>query len=511
MAEEKTKTVRTMVLLPLRGVLVFPYMIIHLDVGREKSINALEQVMMQDRMIMLATQKDAQNDKPQPGDIYESGTVAEIKQLLKLPGGTMRVLVEGLHRAKVTRFVREEPYFEVEVQEFKDVMIRKTPELAAQSRMLAHQFEQWGKLSKKVPPETIASVMLVEDPDRLTDMILGHMPLKLEDKQELLAAVDIRQRLDLLTEIISREMEILEIEKKISGRVRKQMEKTQKEYFLREQMKAIQQELGEKDDRASEVEEYRQKMRDQDLPKDVAEKVAKEIERLEKMSPMSAESGVIRTYLDWLLGLPWSALTTDRLDIDIAEKIMEEDHYGLEKVKERILEYLSVRKLTETMKGPILCLVGPPGVGKTSLARSIARSMERKFVRVSLGGVRDEAEIRGHRRTYVGALPGRIIQGMKTVGSKNPVFLLDEIDKMSSDFRGDPGAALLEVLDPEQNNTFSDHYIELPFDLSRVLWVVTANAVHNIPRPLLDRMEMISISGYTQEEKIQIAKKFLIP
>ena len=511
MAEEKTKTVRTMVLLPLRGVLVFPYMIIHLDVGREKSINALEQVMMQDRMIMLATQKDAQNDKPQPGDIYESGTVAEIKQLLKLPGGTMRVLVEGLHRAKVTRFVREEPYFEVEVQEFKDVMIRKTPELAAQSRMLAHQFEQWGKLSKKVPPETIASVMLVEDPDRLTDMILGHMPLKLEDKQELLAAVDIRQRLDLLTEIISREMEILEIEKKISGRVRKQMEKTQKEYFLREQMKAIQQELGEKDDRASEVEEYRQKMRDQDLPKDVAEKVAKEIERLEKMSPMSAESGVIRTYLDWLLGLPWSALTTDRLDIDIAEKIMEEDHYGLEKVKERILENLSVRKLTETMKGPILCLVGPPGVGKTSLARSIARSMERKFVRVSLGGVRDEAEIRGHRRTYVGALPGRIIQGMKTVGSKNPVFLLDEIDKMSSDFRGDPGAALLEVLDPEQNNTFSDHYIELPFDLSRVLWVVTANAVHNIPRPLLDRMEMISISGYTQEEKIQIAKKFLIP
>ena len=511
MAEDKVTAARTMILLPLRGVLVFPYMIIHLDVGREKSINALEQVMMQDRLIMLATQKDAQNDKPQPGDIYEAGTVAEIKQLLKLPGGTMRVLVEGLHRARITRFVREEPYFEVDVQEFKDVMVRKTPELAAQSRMLSHQFEQWSKLSKKVPPETIASVLLVDDPDRLTDLILGHMPLKLEDKQELLAAVDIRQRLDLLTEIINREMEILEIEKKISGRVRKQMEKTQKEYFLREQMKAIQQELGEKDDRASEVEEYRQKMREQDLPKDVAEKVAKEIDRLEKMSPMSAESGVIRTYLDWLLGLPWSTITNDRLDIDIAEKIMEEDHYGLEKVKERILEYLSVRKLTETMKGPILCLVGPPGVGKTSLARSIARSMERKFVRVSLGGVRDEAEIRGHRRTYVGALPGRIIQGMKTVGSKNPVFLLDEIDKMSSDFRGDPGAALLEVLDPEQNNTFSDHYIELPFDLSKVLWVVTANAIHNIPRPLLDRMEMITISGYTQEEKIQIAKKFLIP
>jgi len=511
MPEIANKKLKTMVLLPLRGVLVFPYMIIHLDVGREKSISALEQVMMQDRLIMLATQKDAQNDKPLPEDIYEAGTVAEIKQLLKLPGGTMRVLVEGLHRAKIVRFVREEPYFEVDVKEYKDIVFRKTPELQAQARMLAHQFEQWSKLSKKVPPETIASVVMVEDIDRLTDLILGHLQLKLEDKQNLLAAVDIRQRMDLLTEIINRETEILEIEKKITGRVRKQMEKTQKEYFLREQMKAIQQELGEKDERASEVEEYRQKMKEQDLPKEVAEKVAKEIERLERMSPMSAESGVIRTYLDWLLGLPWTTQTNDRLDIDIAETIMEEDHYGLEKVKERILEYLSVRKLTETMKGPILCLVGPPGVGKTSLARSIARSMERKFVRVSLGGVRDEAEIRGHRRTYVGALPGRIIQGMKTVGSQNPVFLLDEIDKMSSDFRGDPGAALLEVLDPEQNNTFSDHYIELPFDLSRVLWVVTANAVHNIPRPLLDRMEMITISGYTQEEKIQIAKKFLIP
>ena len=511
MSENKVENTKTMIMLPLRGVLVFPYMIIHLDVGREKSINALEQVMMQDRLIMLVTQRDAQNDTPTPGDIYEAGTVAEVKQLLKLPGGTMRVLVEGLHRARIVRYVKEDPFFEVEVEEFKDVMVRKTPELEAQARMLAHQFEQWAKLSKKIPPETVATVVAVDDPDRLSDLVLGHLPLKLEDKQELLAAVDIRTRMDLLMEIINREMEILEIEKKISGRVRKQMEKTQKEYFLREQMKAIQQELGEKDERASEVEEYRQKMKEQELPKEVAEKVSKEIERLEKMSPMSAESGVIRTYLDWLLGLPWSNETSDRLDINIAEQYLEEDHYGLEKVKERILEYLSVRKLAKTMKGPILCLVGPPGVGKTSLARSIARSMERKFVRVSLGGVRDEAEIRGHRRTYVGALPGRIIQGMKTVGSKNPVFLLDEIDKMSSDFRGDPGAALLEVLDPEQNNTFSDHYIELPFDLSHVLWVVTANALHNIPRPLLDRMEMITISGYTQEEKIQIAKKFLIP
>jgi ATP-dependent Lon protease len=511
MADDKDKNTKTMIMLPLRGVLVFPYMIIHLDVGREKSIKALEQVMMQDRLIMLATQKDAQNDVPLPEDIYDAGTVAEVKQLLKLPGGTMRVLVEGLHRARIISYVKEDPYFEVEVEEYKDVTVQKTPEIEAQSRMLAHQFDQWAKLSKKIPPETVATVVAVEDPDRLSDLVLGHLPLKLEDKQELLAAVDIRKRIDLLTEIINREMEILEIEKKISGRVRKQMEKTQKEYFLREQMKAIQQELGEKDERASEVEEYRQKMKEQELPKDVAEKITKEIDRLEKMSPMSAESGVIRTYLDWLIGLPWSKETLDRLDINIAEKYLDEDHYGLEKVKERILEYLSVRQLTQTMKGPILCLVGPPGVGKTSLARSIARSLERKFVRVSLGGVRDEAEIRGHRRTYVGALPGRIVQGMKTVGSKNPVFLLDEIDKMSSDFRGDPGAALLEVLDPEQNNTFSDHYIELPFDLSHVLWVVTANAVHNIPRPLLDRMEMITISGYTQEEKIQIAKKFLIP
>ena len=510
MPENKTK-LKTMIMLPLRGVLVFPYMIIHLDVGREKSINALEQVMMQDRLIMLATQRDAQNDKPGPADIYEAGTVAEIKQLLKLPGGTMRVLVEGLYRARIHSYLKEDPYFEVEVEEFREVATRKTPELEAQARLLARQFEQWAKLSKKIPPETLVTVIAVEDPDRLSDLILGHLPLKLEDKQELLAAVDIEKRLGLLTDIVNREMEILEIEKKISGRVRKQMEKTQKEYFLREQMKAIQQELGEKDERTSEAEEYRQKMKDQDLPKEVAERVAKEIDRLEKMSPMSAESGVIRTYLDWLLGLPWSIETQDRLDIDLAEKNLDEDHYGLEKVKERILEYLSVRKLAETMKGPILCLVGPPGVGKTSLARSIARSMERKFVRVSLGGVRDEAEIRGHRRTYVGALPGRIIQGMKTVGSKNPVFLLDEIDKMSSDFRGDHGAALLEVLDPEQNNSFSDHYIELPFDLSHVLWVVTANALHNIPRPLLDRMEMITISGYTQEEKVQIAKKFLIP
>ena len=505
-----SKKKRLIPLLPLRGILVFPYMIIHLDVGREKSINALEEAMVHDRLIMLATQKDAQNDKPDPEDIFSVGTVAEIKQLLKLPGGTIRVLVEGLHRAEIIRYVELEPYYQVEINEF-DEAEGKSPEVEALTRSAIYQFEQWVKLSKKIPPETLVSVVTVEEPGRLADLIASHLSLKIEDKQALLDAIGVKERLEKLCEIIGREMEILELEKKINVRVRKQMEKTQKEYYLREQLKAIQKELGDKDDRTAEVDEYRQRMKELDLPKEVAEKVTKEIERLEKMPPMVAESAVIRTYLDWLLSLPWTKETTDRLDIKQAEETLDEDHYGLEKVKERILEYLSIRKLTQAMKGPILCLVGPPGVGKTSLARSIARSMERKFVRISLGGVRDEAEIRGHRRTYVGAMPGRIVQGMRTVGTKNPVFLLDEIDKMSSDFRGDPSAALLEVLDPEQNNSFSDHYVELPFDLSRVLWVVTANVMHNIPRPLLDRMEIISIPGYTEEEKVQIAKRYLIP
>ncbi|MBP2639777.1 MAG: lon1 [Firmicutes bacterium] len=505
-----TDMLQTMPLLPLRGIFVFPYMIIHLDVGREKSIKALEEAMVQDRHIMLATQKDAQNDQPSPDDIFQTGTVAEIKQLLKLPGGTIRVLVEGLHRAEIREYISLDPFYQVSVREFAETDF-KTPEIEALVRTAVHEFEQWVKLSKKIPPETLVSVVVVEEPGRLADLIASHLSLKAEDKQALLDAVDVKIRLEKLCEILSREMEVLELEKKINGRVRKQMEKTQKEYYLREQVKAIQKELGDKDERTAEADEYRARLKEQELPKEVEEKITKEIERLEKMPPMVAEGAVIRTYLDWLLALPWSKETEDRLDVSLAEKILDEDHHGLEKVKERILEYLSVRELTATMKGPILCLVGPPGVGKTSLARSIARSMERKFVRVSLGGVRDEAEIRGHRRTYVGALPGRIIQGMRTGGSKNPVFLLDEIDKMNADFRGDPSSALLEVLDPEQNNTFSDHYIELPFDLSRVLWVVTANAMHNIPRPLLDRMEVIQIAGYTEEEKVQIAQRFLIP
>lgn len=503
-------TLRQLPLLPLRGILVFPFMIIHLDVGREKSVKAIEETMIQDRIIFLATQKEAQTDEPGEEDIFEIGTVAEIKQLLKLPGGTIRVLVEGLSRAKIERYVEHEPYFKVEINEYSE-SVKVTSNIEALMRSLVNQFEQYVKMSKRIPPETVVTVVNLEEPGRLADIIASHLALKLDDKQRVLEAVDVSKRLEILCEIVAKEMEILELERKINLRVRKQMEKTQKEYYLREQLKAIQKELGEKDERTAESEEYKGKIEQAKLPQEVKEKALKEVERLEKMPPMAAESGVIRTYLDWLLVLPWNKKTKDRLDINQAEIILNEDHYGLEKVKERILEYLAIRKLAKKMKGPILCFVGPPGVGKTSLAKSIARALERKFVRMSLGGVRDEAEIRGHRRTYVGALPGRIIQGIRQGGSNNPVFLLDEIDKMSADFRGDPSAALLEVLDPEQNSTFSDHYIEASFDLSNVMFITTANTMHPIPRPLLDRMEVIYISGYTEEEKVNIAMKYLVP
>ncbi len=508
--EQARQKTRTLPLLPLRGVLVFPYMVIHLDVGREKSINALEEAMLHEHEIFLATQKDAQTDNPGDEDIYRIGSIAEIKQLLRLPDGTIRVLVEGLHRGEILTFVDNDPFHRVEIQEYQDED-KKTPEVEALMRILVSQFEQYVKLSKKIAPETVVSIITIDEPHRLVDLIAAHLSLKIPEKQALLEAIDIKSRLERVTAIIAGEIEILELERKINIRVRKQMEKTQKEYYLREQIKAIQKELGDRDERGTEADEYKMKIQAAQLPPDAEEKAFKELERLEKMPPMVAESSVIRNYLDWLLAIPWNKMTEDRIDIKKAEQMLNEDHYGLIKVKERVLEYLAVRKLAEKLKGPIICFVGPPGVGKTSLAKSIARALGRKFVRMSLGGVRDEAEIRGHRRTYIGALPGRVIQGLRTAATKNPVFLLDEVDKMSTDFRGDPSAALLEVLDPEQNNTFSDHFIETPVDLSQVLFITTANVSYNIPRPLLDRMELISISGYTEEEKLNIALRHLCP
>lgn len=498
-------------MLPLRGVLVFPYMVIHLDVGRKKSVNAIEEAMMNNKEIFLATQKEAQTDEPEIDDIYAAGTIAEIRQVLKMPGGTMRVLVEGLHRAEVKGVAFTDPYIRVQVEEFKEDDVEKTPELDALMRALISEFEQYVRLSKKIPPETVVAVVAIEEPGRLADVIASHLSLRIPDKQRILEARSIPQRLEILCEMLAKEMEVLELERKINIRVRKQMEKTQKEYYLREQMKAIQKELGDKDERAAEVEELRERINNAKLPKEAYEKAYKELERLEKMPPMVAEAVVVRNYLDWLLSLPWSVETKDRLDLKKAQQILDEDHYGLEKPKERILEYLAIRKLAKKMKGPILCLVGPPGVGKTSLGKSVARSLNRKFVRMSLGGIRDEAEIRGHRRTYVGSMPGRVLQGMKQAGSRNPVFLLDEIDKMTMDFRGDPAAALLEVLDPEQNSNFSDHYLETAFDLSKVMFITTANSTHTIPKPLLDRMEVIEISGYTEEDKVHIAMDHLIP
>lgn len=497
-------------LLPLRGLLVYPSMVLHLDVGREKSVKALEKAMVEDNLILLCSQSEVNIEEPTQEDIFRIGTVAKVRQMLKLPNGTIRVLVEGMERAEIIEYLDTEEYYEVIAKERPEEETLD-PEVDALMRTVLTQFEHYINLSKKVTPETLAAVSDIEEAGRLADVITSHLSLKIKDKQEILETIDVRKRLEKLLDILNNEREVLELERKISQRVKKQMEKTQKEYYLREQMKAIQKELGEKEGRAGEVEELRAQLEEKGLPEKVREKVEKEIDRLEKMPASSAEGGVIRNYVDWLLSLPWSEKTEDDLDLAKAEQVLNEDHFGLEKPKERVLEYLAVQKLVKKLKGPILCLVGPPGVGKTSLARSIARSLGREFVRISLGGVRDEAEIRGHRRTYVGAMPGRIIQGMKTAGTLNPVFLLDEIDKMASDFRGDPSSALLEVLDPEQNNTFSDHFIEVPFDLSNVMFITTANAVHNIPRPLLDRMEMLYIPGYTELEKLEIASRYLLP
>ncbi|MCL6432169.1 MAG: endopeptidase La [Anaerolineae bacterium] len=510
MSVEEKEPLQELPLLALRGALVFPGMVVPLNVGRPRSVAAVEAAVLRDRRIVLASQKEFKQDDPQAEDIFEVGTLALLKHVTRTPDGTIRVVAEGLSRCRVVGFLQSDPYFKVLAREAPDARER-TQETEALMRTVIQQYERYVRLSRKVPPESVVTVVNMEEPGRLADTIAAHLALKPEDKQEVLAAIPLKERLEKVSSILTRETELLELEKRINVRVRKQMEKTQREYYLREQMKAIQRELGERDERGDEAEEYRTKIEKLALPKEVAERALREVERLEKMPPMVAEAVVVRTYLDWILALPWTFTTEDCLDIKAAERILEEDHYGLKNVKERILEYLAVRKLVQEMKGPILCLIGPPGVGKTSLAKSVARALNRRFVRISLGGVRDEAEIRGHRRTYVGALPGRIIQGMKQAGSKNPVFLLDEVDKMSSDFRGDPAAALLEVLDPEQNCNFSDHYIEMAFDLSRVLFITTANLRYNIPRALLDRMEAIELPGYTEEEKVKIASRYLLP
>lgn len=497
-------------LLPLRGLLVFPTMVLHLDVGREKSVRALEKAMVEDHVILLTSQKDVSVDEPDMDDLYKMGTLARVKQLLKLPNGTFRVLVEGIARALITEVVSEEPHFMVKVEKFVDRTAKDLEDEALKRTMLEY-FEQYINLSKRLSADIYASIADIDEPGRMADIIASHLPLKLEEKQRILEMIDVKERVHKIIQILHNEKEVLQLEKKISMRVKQSMERTQKEYYLREQMKAIQKELGEKEGKAGEVETLKEKIEAAGMPSHVKETALKELDRYEKIPATSAESAVIRNYLDWLIALPWSTQTEDIHDIKRAEAILNEDHYGLEKVKERVLEFLSVQQLTKSLKGPILCLAGPPGVGKTSLARSIAKSLNRRFVRISLGGVRDESEIRGHRRTYVGAMPGRIIQGMKKAGTINPVFLLDEIDKMSSDFRGDPSAALLEVLDPEQNHSFSDHYIEEPYDLSKVMFIATANNLATIPQPLLDRMEIITIPGYTEVEKLQIAKRHLLP
>ncbi len=499
-------------LLPLRGISVFPYMVLHFDVGRDKSINALEEAMVKDQLIFLVSQKDPSVDHPGPDDFYSVGTITRIKQLLKLPGDAIRVMVEGVARGKIVDLTKDDEFFEVRIEELKEEEKKETDsETEALMRSVFGFFEEYIKLTNRATVETLVTVSNIEEPGRFADVVASNLRLNIAKKQSILEAFDTRKRLERLHSILARELDILRIEKKINLRVKRQIDKVQKEYYLKEQMKAIQKELGEGDGISGEVEEYRKKIKKAGLPEEVKEKALNETERLLKVAPGSAEMGVIRGYLDWILDLPWNTSTEDNLELKHAREILEEDHYGLKKVKERILEYLAIRQLARDMKGPILCLVGPPGVGKTSIGRSIARAMNRNFVRMSLGGVRDEAEIRGHRRTYVGAIPGRIIYSMKQAGSNNPVFLLDEIDKMSNDFRGDPASAMLEVLDAEQNFAFRDHYLEVPFDLSRVMFITTANTTGTIPRALLDRMEVIHISGYTEEEKLNIGIRYLLP
>ncbi len=496
-------------LLPLRELIVFPHEVYPIFVGRQKSIKALEAAEAAKKPILLAAQKDAKVSEPGPNDIYQVGTLGVVVQLLRLPDGTVKALLEGKKRARILRYVSSDDHFQVEVEEIEEAYERTT-EVEALMRSVNSTFDNYVRLNKKIPPEMVTAVAAIDDPSFLADKLVGHLGIKLEDKQALLEITNPTERLEKILGYMRSELEILEVEKRIRTRVKKQMEKTQKEYYLNEQMRAIQKELGEKDEFKNEIQELEEKLRQKKMSAEAREKCEREIKKLKMMSPMSAEATVVRNYLDWFLALPWYEYTEDKLDIKEAERVLEEDHYGLDKVKQRILEYLAVQTLVGQLKGPILCLVGPPGVGKTSLGKSIARATGRKFVRVSLGGVRDEAEIRGHRRTYIGALPGKVIQSMRKAGSGNPVFLLDEVDKMSTDFRGDPSSALLEVLDPEQNSTFNDHYLDVDYDLAKVMFITTANTLDRIPRPLQDRMEIIRIPGYTEIEKLNIAKRYLI-
>lgn len=497
-------------LLPLRDLIIFPHMMMPLFVGREKSISALEEAMNNQTEIVLVAQKDPKNNAPKPDDIFDVGTLGTIIQLLRLPDGTVKVLVEGKRRVKIKEYLQEDTFFVVKVDHVDD---SPENELEAQAmvRSVKSTFESYVKLNKRIPPEILMRVSSIEEIGELADIIAAQLNLKLEDKQRVLEIYDPGERLEELLNMMTSEIEILEVEKKIRSRVKKQMERSQKEYYLNEQMQAIQKELGEKDDYAAELEELEERLADKPITEEGRKKVQKEIKKLKMMSPMSAEAAVVRNYVDWMLDLPWQAYADETHDIERARDILDSDHWGLEKVKERILEHLAVQSITDKLHGPILCLVGPPGVGKTSLAKSVAKSLSRSFARISLGGVRDEAEIRGHRKTYVGAMPGKILQAMRKCDTGNPLLLLDEIDKMSNDFKGDPSAALLEVLDPEQNINFNDHYLEVDYDLSKVMFITTANSLHPIPRPLLDRMEVISLDGYIEEEKFNIAKKYLVP
>jgi len=506
---EVTEQMRQLPVLPLRDVVVYPHMVIPLFVGRDKSIKALEAAMDSDKEILLVAQKTASEDDPGEEDIYRIGTLSTILQLLKLPDGTVKVLVEGGKRAKIINFAPGDEYFtaQISVLESEPMDERESEVL---SRSVLNQFDQYVKLNKKVPPEVLTSLSGIEDPHRLVDTIAAHMSLKIEEKQEILEIIGLRERFEHLLAMMESELDLLQVEKRIRSRVKRQMEKSQREYYLNEQMKAIQKELGELDEAPNELEELEQKIEKAGMSKEAKKKASAEMNKLKMMSPMSAEATVVRNYIDWLVQVPWKKKSKVRHDLALAEQVLEEDHYGLDKVKERILEYLAVQQRVKKLKGPILCLVGPPGVGKTSLGQSIARATNRKFIRMALGGVRDEAEIRGHRRTYIGSMPGKIIQNLAKVETRNPLFLLDEIDKMASDFRGDPASALLEVLDPEQNHTFSDHYMEVDYDLSDVMFIATSNSM-NIPGPLLDRMEVIRIPGYTEDEKLNIARRYLVP